>query len=92
MTEQGKQLLRLKGVAVEEEESEIKSDSEWILEQYRKKKASQQDTAATFDDLDLTWNPDGSLGRMTAYKDGNVLYEMDFAWNADGSLSKIMKR
>jgi len=80
----------LKGVPIEEEEPKQEVDPARLLEQYREKKLDQQNPDK-FDDLDLKWNPDGTLGHLTAYRNGEVLYEMDFAWNPDGSLSKIMR-
>lgn len=87
---QNRRLLELKGVAVEEEEPEVKSDSQWILDQYRKKKAVKQDSER-FDDLELHWNPDGTLNQIIAIQNGEVLYKLDFAWNSNGSLSQISR-
>jgi hypothetical protein len=88
--ERNRRLLALKGVSIEDEEPEPKVDSGLILEQYRQKKVTQQNPDK-WDDLDLKWNPDGTLSHLTAYRDGTVLYEMDFAWNPDGSLNKVMR-
>jgi antitoxin component YwqK of YwqJK toxin-antitoxin module len=89
LTEQASKLLRLKGVPEVEEEPEV--DSTKILKQYREKKLNQQNSDK-WDDLDVDWNSDGTLNRLVAYKNGEVLYELDFAWNPDGSISKIMRR
>jgi len=90
MSEQGKRLLSLKGVETEQD-TEDAVVPEQVLMQFQKRKALKLDKNGVFDDLDLTWNPDGSLNRMVAYKNGDVLYEMHFAWNSDGTLSKIMR-
>ena len=93
MTEQGKRALILKGVSVEElaeNEPQPKIDSAQILQMYRDKKVAEQNPDK-WDDLDTIWNPDGTLSRLTTYKNGDILYEMDFAWNPDGTLSKIMR-
>jgi len=89
MSEQASKLLRLKGISEVEEEPEV--DSTKILKQYREKKLNQQNSDK-WDDLDVDWNSDGTLNRLVAYKNGEVLYELDFAWNPDGSISKIMRR
>jgi hypothetical protein len=86
-----RRLLELKGVPVEEEPPEPKVDSAAILERYKRKKDSTKAATTEWDVLDPKWNPDNTLSRLTAYKNGEVLYEMDFAWNADGTLSKIMR-
>lgn len=87
MSEQGKRLLHLKGVEAEED-TEAAVVPEQVLEQFQKRKA---DKNGVFDDLELNWNPDETLNRMVAYKNGLVLYELHFAWNSDGTLSKIMR-
>jgi len=89
MSEQASKLLRLKGVSEEQPEPEV--DSVQILKQYHEKKLDQQNSDK-FTNLDVKWNPDGTLNRLTAYRDGGVLYRLDFLWNFDGSLSKIMRR
>ncbi|MCJ7767853.1 hypothetical protein MUP79_05645 [Candidatus Bathyarchaeota archaeon] len=86
-----RRLLELKGVAIEEETPKPESDSQWILEQYEKKKASTQDAVSEFDDLDLEWNPNNTLSRLTATKNGDVLYSLDFVWGAMGQLTAIRR-
>lgn len=80
----------LKGVATEEEEPEPKVDSNQILETYRQKKVDQQNPDK-FDDLNVKWNPDGTLSRMIAYKNGEVIYTLNFVWNANGSINQILR-
>lgn len=88
--ERNKRLLTLKGVPAEEEPSKVEVDSQQILEQYKKKKDSQQNPEK-FDALDLKWNPDSTLNRMTAYRNGGVLYTLDFVWDAMGQLVAIKR-
>ena len=93
LTENGKRLLALKGVSLEElaeNEPKPKIDSAQILKMYREKKVAEQNPEK-WDDLDTVWNPDGTLSRLVTYKNGEVFWEMDFAWNPDGTLNKIMR-
>lgn len=84
-----RKLLALKGVPVEEEPPEPKVDSGLILKQYQQKKADQQ--SLEFDDLNLEWNPNNTLSRLTATKNGDVLYSLDFVWGAMGQLTAIRR-
>ena len=88
---QNRRLLELKGVTIEEEMPEVKSDSQWILDQYQKKKDAAKGTLTEWDVLEGQWNPNGTLSQLTAYKNGEVLYKLDFVWNSNGSLSQISR-
>ena len=87
--EKTRRLLRLKGVETVEDPLDPVVPAT-VLQQFRTRNAVKLN-AATFDDLQLTWNPDGTLNTMMAYQRGDVLYELQFLWNADGTLSEIRR-
>ena len=89
MSEQGKKILRLKGVDIPQD-IEVVVPSQ-VLEMFQKRKALRLDKNPQWDTLDGVWNPDGSLNHLVFSKNGEVLYELHFAWNSDGSFSKIMR-
>jgi hypothetical protein len=78
---------------VEEESSQLlkltPSPSE-ILEMYRLK-VSEDNAPVVFDDLRFEWNVDGTLSRMIALKNGEVVYTLDFVWNSNGTLNQIIR-
>ena len=41
--------------------------------------------------LEFTWNPDGTLNTLKAYKGSEALYTLIFAWNTDGTLQSITR-
>ncbi len=41
--------------------------------------------------LEFTWNADGTLETLRAYKGGEILYTLSFDWNADGTLKSISR-
>ena len=86
----GRRLLKLKGYEDEELEPEVVPEQ--VSEQFKTKKKADQDKSVEFDDLRLQWNSNGTLNRLSASRNGTVLYVLDFAWNYDGTLSNIFRR
>ena len=41
--------------------------------------------------LEFTWNADGTLSTLKAFKGSEVLYTLAFTWNADGTLQSITR-
>jgi len=41
--------------------------------------------------LELTWNPDGTLATLKAFKGAELLYTLTFTWNADGTLQSTSR-
>ncbi len=41
--------------------------------------------------LEFTWNADGTLATLKAFKGSEVLYTLAFAWNADGTLQSVTR-
>ena len=41
--------------------------------------------------LEFTWNADGTLQTLKAYKGSDLLYTLSFNWNADGTLQSITR-
>jgi len=41
--------------------------------------------------LEFTWNADGTLNTLKAYRGSEVLYTLIFAWNADGTLQSMAR-
>jgi hypothetical protein len=90
MSEQGKKILRLKGVEIQEDTQDAVVP-EQVLEMFQKRKSLRLDKNPQWDTLDGVWNPDGSLNHLVFSKNGEVLYELHFAWNSDGTFSKIIR-
>jgi len=41
--------------------------------------------------LEFTWNADGTLATLKAYKSENLIYTLTFAWNPYGTLQSISR-
>jgi len=41
--------------------------------------------------LEFTWNADGTLATLKAYKVAILLYTLTFTWNADGTLQSVTR-
>lgn len=42
-------------------------------------------------ELDFTWNADGTLATLKAYKGEALLYTLTFEWNMDGTLKSVTR-
>jgi len=41
--------------------------------------------------LEFTWNADGTIATLKAFKGSEALYTLTFVWNADGTLQSIAR-
>jgi len=41
--------------------------------------------------LEFTWNVNGTVATLKAYKGAELLYTLAFTWNADGTLQSISR-
>lgn len=41
--------------------------------------------------LEFSWNADGTLATLKAFKGSEALYTLSFTWNADGTLQSITR-
>lgn len=88
--EKHRKLLSFKGVETEQDTQGAVVPTQ-VLMQFHKRKTLKLDKNLEWTDLHSEYNPDGSLNRLTFYKNGMVLYEMHFIWNANGTVSRIRR-
>ena len=43
------------------------------------------------DEIDYTWNADGTLNTKVYKKGGDTILTLTYTWNADGTLNKVVR-
>jgi len=43
------------------------------------------------DEVDYTWNADGTLATKVFKKGGSTILTLTYTWNADGTLQKVVR-